>query len=279
MTFKFITLTPLHLADYATLTEMFGWPFTKEDLGFALSHGTGIAVQSKGRFSGAGLCWKLGDDLASLGHVAIRPEMQGQGIGRALVTQLINQLADRSILLCATAAGEPLYRLLGFERIGTIHQHQGQYQPMQLGSRRPTSHCVVPLESNLITQAIALDGAAVGGMRPDTISAVIKMGEAKAIVDGDRLCAFAVRRRFGRGQVIGPIVAASEEQAMALCSALVQPGFLRVDRPEYAANFGHYLIQIGLQETAGESPLMRRGDAARGSPHAKTFGLASQALL
>ena len=86
MTFKFIPLTPLHLADYATLTDMFGWPFTKEDLGFALSLGTGIAVQSKGRFSGAGLCWKLGDDLASLGHVAIRPEMQGKGIGRALIT-------------------------------------------------------------------------------------------------------------------------------------------------------------------------------------------------
>ncbi|MEK9596937.1 MAG: hypothetical protein VW057_13315, partial [Rhodospirillaceae bacterium] len=153
------------------------------------------------------------------------------------------------------------------------------FQPIQPGSQRPTSHRIVPLESNLITQAIALDGAAVGGMRPDIISALIKMGEAKAIVDGDRLCAFAVRRRFGRGQVIGPIVAANEEQAMALCSALVHPGFLRVDRPEYAANFGHYLIQIGLQEVAGGSPLMRRGDAARGTPSAKTFGLASQALL
>src|SRR5574341_1228499 len=56
-------------------------------------------------------------DLAFVGNMAVAPEMQGRGVGRAILTHMLEAIDRRGIpttLLEATPEGEPLYRKCGF---------------------------------------------------------------------------------------------------------------------------------------------------------------------
>ena len=56
--------------------------------------------------------------FAYVGMMAVRPDAQGRGIGRALMQDVLARIGDRdtaSVLLDATPAGAPLYTSLGFE--------------------------------------------------------------------------------------------------------------------------------------------------------------------
>ncbi len=53
---------------------------------------------------------------ASIWDVIVRPEYQRQGIGRALMAEVLAHTADRYLVsLVSTAAGEALYRQEGFQ--------------------------------------------------------------------------------------------------------------------------------------------------------------------
>ncbi|PRY02418.1 GNAT family N-acetyltransferase [Allonocardiopsis opalescens] len=49
--------------------------------------------------------------------VATLPEHRSRGVGRAIMAAAIARSPDLPLALCATAAGEPLYRSLGFTRV------------------------------------------------------------------------------------------------------------------------------------------------------------------
>jgi ribosomal protein S18 acetylase RimI-like enzyme len=69
---------------------------------------------------GAGRALADGVDCAYLCDVAIHPDYQGQGLGRALVLQLRRLVeGHRKVLLYAAAGKESFYRGLGFSRMRT----------------------------------------------------------------------------------------------------------------------------------------------------------------
>jgi hypothetical protein len=74
----------------------------------------------------------------------------------------------------------------------------------------------------------------------------------------DAVTGYAVRRGFGRGQLIGPLVASDEPTALALIAFLATPGFLRVDIPADAALLQAWCAAAGLR-SAGDVQLMLRG--------------------
>ena len=57
---------------------------------------------------------------AGIWNMATPPERQGRGMGRALLTGVLEQLCAEGVerfYLFATAAGRPLYESLGFETL------------------------------------------------------------------------------------------------------------------------------------------------------------------
>jgi len=97
-------------------------------------------------------------------------------------------------------------------------------------------------------------------------------------IDGDAgLDGFAVRRRFGRGRIIGPVIAPDEDAAIALVTALLQPGFLRIDIPAEATRLAAQLGNAGLTQ-AGQVTAMVRGPWPDPPPRPHRFALISQAL-
>jgi hypothetical protein len=91
------------------------------------------------------------------------------------------------------------------------------------------------------------------------------------------LTGFAIRRRFGRGTVIGPLVARDEADRILLVASLAEPGFVRLDIPGDAHQLESWLVQRGLSP-AGDVTTMVNGSWPTPPSYIRRFGLVSQAL-
>jgi GNAT superfamily N-acetyltransferase len=264
-------LQPADLPAVASLSEAVGWPHRAPDWALFLSLGEGLAAcASDGAIVGTALRWRWSAACASVGMVLVAPAQQGRGVGRQLMQALLAEAAVPAVMLNATEAGVALYERLGFRPVGTVVQHQGIFaaNPSQ-GSSRPAAAEWPDI--------IALDYAAFGVARPALLERLLADGETRVITRDGRLQGFAVRRTFGRGDAIGPLVAANQHDAMALVASLLRPGFLRIDIPAEATALAAWLTQAGLVAVDKVTAMVRGAWPPSGAA-ARRFALASQAF-
>lgn len=77
--------------------------------------------------------------FAWIGAMAVAPELQRRGIAAAIMERLLAYIADRRCplaLLDASAAGEALYRRLGFVEDDVVHRYQLPH-PAAMGTAEP----------------------------------------------------------------------------------------------------------------------------------------------
>ncbi|SAL88090.1 N-acetyltransferase GCN5 [Caballeronia arvi] len=289
------TTTSLHYraftaADIPTahaLSQAVSWPHRAEDWQFAAAHGTGFAAEENGVVIGTGLCWKFGADRASLGLVIVSSEHQGRGIGRKLMELLLEELGPRVTFLHATPAGKPLYEKLGFTVCDTLGQHQGnvgEVSPVALpdGERlRAATTDDTPTIIELATRAYGLERKAM-------YLALLEMGENAVLERDGEIVGFSVLRRFGRGLVLGPVVAMrspDDVHARALIGHWLagrKGEFVRIDVPS-GAMLNEWLIAQGLNRIDTTVKMVRNApaDAHSGQPDSvyRPYGLVSQAMF
>ena len=87
-------------------------------------------VYVSGRLVAAGRALADGVDCSYICDVAVHPEVQGQGLGRQVVSKLVEfSKGHRKIILYAAVGKEPFYLKLGFKRMATamaIFQNQAR---------------------------------------------------------------------------------------------------------------------------------------------------------
>ena len=87
-------------------------------------------VYDSGRLIAAGRALADGKDCSYICDVAVHPSYQGQGLGKAVVSKLVDLSKDhKKIILYAAVGKEPFYRKLGFKRMATamaIFRNQAQ---------------------------------------------------------------------------------------------------------------------------------------------------------
>ena len=251
----------------AALSAGFGWPHRSADWDWFLRLGRGVGWRDAGQLSGTAMWFPLGTHHASIGLVQVSPGLQGRGIGRRLMQAVMAAAAPRSLLLHATAEGAALYRSLGFVAGGVVEQWQGVVATQAAGPGITPA----PLSESVIH---SLDHAATGLGRANVLAACRESGVVLA-GPGDPPSGYGVRRRFGRGQLIGPLIAANEADAAALLDSLAEPGFVRVDVPAGALTAS--LARLGLA-CVGKVQAMTTGTWPSPTGSAQRFALASQAL-
>ena len=271
-----ITLSPASMADLdsvAALVTAVGWPHRRGDIAALIELGRGrLARAGDGRTLGVGLWWPFGDTTARLGLVVVSPDSQGLGIGRRLVERLLADAFPRSVMLLATPAGRPLYERLGFVEVGAVCQHQDEYS----GGRHPDPRIRVATSDDQ-SAVMCLDASAFGVARPSVLDHLLAVGRAFVLVENGRVVGYAIERAFGRGSAVGPVVAATEPDAIALFNAAARPGFVRIDRASEGANFGQHLTACGLPP-GSEFPAMLRGGWPASTGPQRIYALASHAL-
>jgi predicted N-acetyltransferase YhbS len=255
------------------------WPHRASDWEQAFRHGEGLIAERDGKVVGTGLRWRWGLRHATIGLIIIAPACQGRRIGHRLMNALLEGLDECSVLLHATAEGRGLYERMGFVRIGELRQHQGAALPsppiaLDSGWRlRPAG------QADLDALA-ALDAQARGMPRPELIADLFASAEATVVLDHeDRARGFAMLRRFGRGHVIGPVIAGDTTGARALIahlSGLNAGRFTRIDI-DHATGLGEWLESLGLLRVDAPTTMVR-GPALATSPEVQLYAIVTQAL-
>ncbi len=271
-------LVPGDLGVALGLSQAVRWPHRLEDWQFVLALGVGLAVDEEGLLVGTGMYWPYGDDFATLGMVIVAPGRQGAGIGRRLMDGLLEGIGHRTTLLNATRAGLPLYEKLGFRTVGRVIQHQGDAFAMPAGPAR-TGDRIRPAGPADAGAIAALDAAATGLARGHVLAALGEIAAGAVLERDGRVAGFAFSRRFGRGHVVGPLVAPDGEGARALAAhwlAAHRGHFLRIDVVE-ATGLSGWLVEQGLPAVS-QAVTMARGDAPRPAATPCLYGIINQAL-
>lgn len=275
-----IRLTALradHLSQGLALSQALNWPYRKEDWQFAATLGRGVVAEVDGHVRATALWWPYGESHASMGMIIVDQAMQGQGLGRALMNELLRQAAGRTLILNSTQEGLRLYAGLGFVPYDRIFQHQAlvHHDPDAVsveGTIRP----VRPDESDRI---VALDRAATGMDRARLVHALLEVGSVDVLERGGEVVGYACCRRFGHGVVIGPVVAPAQQDAMALIALWAKRHvgeFVRIDIPE-SSDLSAWLESIGLPKV-GQAISMVRGAQTPPSNTPPLFALANQSV-
>ncbi len=266
------------IAAAQAISAAVGWPHRREDWQMAWRLGSGIVAESDGAVIGTALAWPYGSGLATIGLVTVAPAHQKRGLGRAMMHRLLASLGDRRLVLHATRAGLPLYRELGFRPVGAIRQCDGATfhgDPIML----PPGERLRPMVRSDLGALAALDQEAFGAPREALIAAL--MAEARGVVldRAGQPAGFAMLRRFGRGQVIGPVVATDARMARALIGHWLgsqQGMLLRLDVPE-ESGLAPWLQGLGFTVSEPVEAMMR-GPLLPPAGVMRRFALVSQAL-
>jgi len=87
-------------------------------------------VYDSGKLIAAGRALADGKDCSYICDIAVHPSHQGQGLGKAVVSKLVDlSKGHKKIILYAAIGKEPFYRKLGFKRMATamaIFENQTQ---------------------------------------------------------------------------------------------------------------------------------------------------------
>lgn len=77
-------------------------------------------VYDSGKLVAAGRALADGRDCSYLCDIAVHPDYQGQGLGREIVSKLVEfSKGHKKIILYAARGKEPFYKKLGFKRMTT----------------------------------------------------------------------------------------------------------------------------------------------------------------
>lgn len=276
---RYRTMTAADIPTLHKLSIAVLWPHRLQDLKFVHELGAGIVAEDDSGMVGTAMCFAHGSDYASLGMIIVSPERQGHGIGRELVSRILKEVGDRTVLLHATLEGVKLCESLGFTLSGTVHQHQGTVYrapivPLGAGER------IRPVGSRDVAALTELASRASGLPRRTVLKHLLDVADCVAIDLYDELIGFAAMRKFGLGYVIGPVVAPDIGRAKALIAhwaGSYAGAFVRVDVP---GKFGlsPWLTDMGMVQVDKTVPTMVRGEPPRPDPAITQFAILSQGL-
>jgi GNAT superfamily N-acetyltransferase len=272
----FEAMTPEHLDGAVELSRSVGWPHRREDWELVQSLSQGIVAREEGRVVATTLMTPYGEDAATINMVIVDATMRGRGLGQKLMEAALVRAGERICYLVATQEGLPLYQKLGFVVTGKIAQHQGEALPVNAPDNVSWS------EAGDHARLVILDHAAFGHDRSALMQLLRERANFAVIRDGSDIQAFAAIRPFGRGLVIGPVVARNGTEAKALIDFLLAHHtgmFVRIDT-DTSTNLSEWLTGRGLAHVGG-GITMRCTTVAQNenrTAHHRTYALVNQAL-
>ena len=217
------------VGEIVDVSQAVGWDYAPAEIITALASGTLVGVRRRG----GGLVACAGifpyPGMASLGLVMVRPDAQGQGLGRLVTAACVELAGDVPVVLAATEAGRPLYERMGFRTVGTLHKmFAAAWTPVD----GPTA-----VTDGLpdLARTIDLDAAALGTPRAAFLAARVTQACDRACIrqGAGEAVAFALAVQAPEVRVIGPVVAPEAGAALTLVDALARRhvGRLRIDVP------------------------------------------------
>lgn len=227
-----------------------GWFHRLEDWAFMREVGRGqVAMDETGRVHGVAMWFPFGDQCATIGMVITSPRLQKHGGAQWLMRQILKQTRGRALGLHATQQSHKLFLSLGFSDEGIVYQYQGNVgtppdvEPAPDAEIREFTHADLPTIREL-------DRAATGWDRHELFDALIARSRGIVLSRKGKVEAFALMRPFGRGMVVGPIIAPREEDALRVLHPLIadsKNSFVRIDIWDESGRLANFARLSGLR--------------------------------
>ncbi|MES1955029.1 GNAT family N-acetyltransferase [Salinisphaera hydrothermalis] len=263
-----------HIPSGVILSQAESWPHRPEDWALIQNISDGLVALDNDEVVGTAFCTPFGDKLATLNMIIVADSQRGRGLGTRFMDRLIELAGARTIRLIATEAGYPLYLKMGFEETGRILQQQGVVQAFEAG----TNAAIESAGTDDHEAILALDAAKSGLDRHALWQELFQVSTLKVIRDQGAIVAVAACRDFGRGKVVGPVLADDAATARQLIAAHLAENidtFVRIDVPA-ESGLGAWLESFGLTHAGGGRIMMRGPQVILETPG--VFALASQAV-
>jgi GNAT superfamily N-acetyltransferase len=260
-----------------------GWPHRAEDWQFLRDVGQGVlALDEIGRVIGSAMWFPYGDDFAHIGMVITSPRLQTLGTAEWLMQRVLSETEGRSYRLNATRAAQRLYLSLGFQREKTVYQRQGTAQLSASVSRKEPNGVVRQLRDENLRSVIDSDALAFGVSRERVLGALFAQSSGYGLFRAGQLRAFSLGRTFGRGYLVGPVVAANDDDAIAVVRPHIMEHdgtFVRLDTHHERGDFADFLAANALPVCDTVLTMSRGKRLADFTPELPvTYALASHTL-
>lgn len=270
--YQLSSLTQHHLDQATALSQAEHWPHRQEDWEMLLALSVGTVALRGSHLVGTALRTDYGPDASTMNMIIVAQSERGQGLGRKVMEAVLDKSADRELRLIATKEGLPLYEKLGFKAEGYISQCQGN----TCAVAPPVSDVYSASDAD-INDIIQFDTRYTAADRSGLLRWLAQNATLAVMrAGGGEITSYAAHRRFGRGHVIGPILAPCAAQAKDLIQHFAAPlrdSFLRIDT-DTSLDLVPWLESIGIART-GTGVRMRKNAKTNPRP---AFGLCSQAL-
>lgn len=246
--------------DVAALVEVaasVGWPATAETWRWMLGLGCAFGVEQAGGLDGAALLFPYEAAFGMLAMMMVRPAAQRHGLGKALLDRAIGELpAGARLALYASDAGERLYRPNGFEDAGASTRFEGTLAAataLAAGVRLATTEDVPAI--------VALDARAQGAARQKLLASLFDRADSVLLRERDgAVVAFGYSVLEDGARRLGPIVAAEDDDAVAIVSALGGGGEpVRMDLEPGEQALHAWATRAGLSVTVVSPRLVHGG--------------------
>ncbi|MDG2406905.1 MAG: GNAT family N-acetyltransferase [Paracoccaceae bacterium] len=255
------------------------WPHRPHDVDLLLALGHGfVARDTIGRPLGAGMWFDYENDAAMIGMMMTHPKLQAGGLGREILAKIEATLAERHLRLNATGSAWRLYRSVGFRETGSVVQYQGIVRSDVGVVSTPEARIATHTDLPAITM---LDKALFGTERAQVLAQLFEASQVHVTMSAGQITGFAMCRPFGRGDLIGPLVAACEDDAVTLARGFLQTHsgrFVRLDADARHKALGGFLNAAGLKNYDTVVAMTRGTHFGPEASDTQVYALASQAL-
>jgi GNAT superfamily N-acetyltransferase len=282
---RFADVANVELSQLHALSISVGWPHRAADWQHLLDIGKGyVALDEIGRVGASAMWFPHGPNFATFGMLITSPRLQARGAANWLMQRIMADCGHDCIRLNSTREARRLYFSLGFKAKRTVYQCQGTAVTPAAPPPLEEGTVLRRLDPSDLDALIALDAPAFGINRRAHLLRLFGSSVCYGLYDGEALRAYSMRRRFGKGFVVGPVIARNDEDAIRVTHPHVEAhidGFLRLDTHFQAGPFASFIQQSGLAVFDTVTTMVKREGASYGTGEdgdAVVYGMVSQSL-
>jgi predicted GNAT family N-acyltransferase len=202
--------------------------------------------------------------------VLVNKEHRGNGLSKLLLAALFEKLQEfTSIKLDATPQGEPVYKKFDFKNEYSIARMVNMtIKPLLPGDNNCT---IEPVQLQDLQEIIALDQRVFGANRANLIQYLVNEYPARArlLKQQDRITSFILGRDGCRYHHIGPLMAATTNQAKILITNALQHLIHQavvLDVPYDKAGLISWLTTIGFTQQRHFTRMYKKENPLPGIP-------------
>ncbi|MEU8570388.1 GNAT family N-acetyltransferase [Streptomyces pathocidini] len=225
-----------------------GWSREDRKWRLLLTAGIGYGIDDPEGDGLIGCCvlTHYGPGLACVSMALVAERHARRGLGRKLMTHVLEEADGTPVFLYATDMGRPLYEQLGFTPVTHSATHVGRLAPEPEREAGPLTR---PATASDLPALLALDAEVFGADRMPMLTRLPAFAEHVRVAEcPEGLTGFAAAWSNVDNTVIGPVVADSTATARHLISDLAvhTESEIRLDVDVRHPELGHWLDTHGV---------------------------------